>query len=146
MVKSNRIKKENYELLIGRMKVAQEKEFFLEQTWIAYAIIEDRILSILDKIGLIQAHSIIMLNAKIRILTKEKASRSELRKIFYDDILKRIIQWAKKRNKLMHALASEKKKIDIADPNIKDIAQTGESLAREISARVWSLKKILSKK
>ena len=148
MSKVNRIKKENYELLFDRIKTAYSNKFYLEQTWIAYSIIEDRISSLLSNSGGIlnkRNEEIRMLGNKIRTVEKRINKNKSLRKVFYDNILVELKVWSKSRNELMHALASAKDPIDLLSKEIENVAITGEKLSREISSRARRFKKIIAK-
>ena len=47
----NMAKDYNYKVLISRLGEAIKDEFFLEASWLAYAILEDRLVSALDETG-----------------------------------------------------------------------------------------------
>lgn len=148
MKKENRIKKENYELLFDRIKIAHSNKFYLEQSWIAYAIIEDRISSLLAKSGGVLNHKgeeIRMLGNKISTLEKRNKKNINLRKILYGDILEKLKVWSKSRNDLMHALASSRVPVNIHSNEIEAVAVTGEEIAREISSRARRFKNIITK-
>ena len=148
MKKSNRIKKENYELLFDRIRVAQDNKFFLEQTWIAYTIIEDRLLSLLSNSGGLlnkKNKEIRGISNKITTLNQRYNNNINLRKVLYENILDDLKMWAESRNDLMHALASSKYPIDLISAKIQDVAIKGEKIARELSSRARRLKKIIQR-
>jgi hypothetical protein len=105
----------SYQQLLNRLEEAIDSGFFLEASWIAYAVIEDRICSALSKTagGLPKdknGNSCQMLGAKLKVLEKRMDEDPILCACLEkDDLLKRATHWKDQRNPLMHSMASEAK-------------------------------------
>lgn len=121
-----------YKELISRIDLAIEDKFFLEATWIAYAILEDRLVSVLRESG--GDPSIRMLGPRINEVNSRHKKSLIMQKTFFSDMLKRLKNWKDKRNDLMHTLADESLDISAIDIESKFVAIEGRELAREFSA------------
>lgn len=151
-------KQKNYEELFDRIKIAHSSGFYFEKVWIAYSIIEDRLVSLLRKSGGINYNKgeskkdqkfreqIKMLGPKIFVINKRKKNNPLLRFVLYGDYLKEVQKWSKKRNRFMHALAEEAKPIKRLEKEIYIMSTEGETIARELCSRARRLKKRVKKK
>lgn len=133
-------KKYKYQTLILRIDQAIEDEFFLEATWIAYAILEDRLVSVLRESG--ADPTIRMLGPKLIAVQSKTQQSINMRKAFFGDMLDRLKAWKDKRNDLMHALADERQDIPDIDQAAQSVAIEGRDLAREFAAACRRFKKI----
>lgn len=102
-------KSKSYQQLLQRLEEAIEAVFFLEASWIAYAVIEDRVCSALLKTGGLpqdkNGKSLQMLGSKLEVLAKRMGDDPILRSCLEkDEILKRVVYWKNKRNPLMHLI------------------------------------------
>ncbi|MFD2631252.1 hypothetical protein [Idiomarina piscisalsi] len=132
-----------YRELISRIDSAIEDGFYLEATWIAYAILEDRLVSALKESG--GGPSIRMLGPKIGKIKSRQTSSLKMRQAFFGDMIQRLSDWAKKRNALMHALADERLDVPAIDAESESVALEGRELAREFSAACKRFKKLNAK-
>jgi hypothetical protein len=135
-------KRELFEGFHKRMDEAINQNFYLEASWYAYAIIEDRLVSMLLQSGGIGLNGG---SAPIRMLGK-KLSELE-RRAGNDELLKvnlvpsKIRDWASSRNELMHAMADGSLDQQLIDKNAYLLATSGKALVRDISAAAMRLKK-----
>lgn len=126
------------------MDEAIEHEFYLEASWITYAILEDRLLSILKESG--GGHDKIkMLGPKLGEVNKRMLNTLNMRKAFYGELLPDLDRWKDKRNMLMHTMASEAKTAAELDDDSKQLAMEGRRIARELCAACRRYKKFNSK-
>lgn len=131
---SNPPKFKSYQELLNRVEKAIDNGFYLEATWIIYAVIEDRVCSALEKSGGLHQDSngkpLRMLGSKLTALSKRMDEDPLLRKYLEKDrIIDRVINWKNKRNPLMHSLASEAKSWDAIEQEAKLVALEGKDLA-----------------
>ena len=138
------MKNYKYSELLSRMDEAIEHEFYLEASWITYAILEDRLLSILKESG--GGHDKIkMLGPKLGEVNKRMLNTLNMRKAFYGELLPDLDRWKDKRNMLMHTMASEAKTAAELDDDSKQLAMEGRCIARELCAACRRYKKFNSK-
>lgn len=97
---SDKISKfKSYQQLLNRLEEAIDGGFFLETSWIAYAVIEDRVCSALSKTagGLPKdknGKSRQMLGVKLKVLEKRMGEDPILRDCLEkDDLLNRVTHW-----------------------------------------------------
>ena len=102
-------------------------EFYLEAIFIEYAILEDRLESVLRHGGRWkEQNKFVSIYEKITIvmeMTEEKKGLA--RKYFSDELLRGIDNWKEHRNKLIHVLL--KRNLHTAD--LKQIAEEGQHYA-----------------
>jgi hypothetical protein len=139
-------KGESYKQLIKRMDDAITGEFYLEASWIAYAIIEDRLLSALAKTGGVpttkKGDPIRMLGPKLQALRDRLATHSELRAAMLpDNTLDLIDRWKESRNPLMHSMAEEAKPFFAHSEDAKALALEGKNVTRALCSAVMRLAK-----
>ncbi|MBV1788344.1 hypothetical protein KQ940_09775 [Marinobacterium sp. D7] len=132
-----------YRELISRIDLAIEGGFYLEATWIAYSILEDRLVSALKESG--GGPPIRMLGPKIGEIKYRHTNSLKMRQAFFGDMIQRLSNWKDKRNDLMHALADERLDVPSIDAESKSVALEGRGLAREFSAACKRFKKLNAK-
>lgn len=129
-----------FDYLVKRTDLAITEEFYLEASWICYAIIEDRMRSIIVKLN-----GSVKNRWKIYDCTTEiyklKESDETIKKYFSDELLFKINDWREKRNNLMHELVEGTSQ----DIEFKDIAVEGRNILRELKDKVRKFKKALIK-
>jgi hypothetical protein len=144
---SDKISKfKSYQQLLKRLEEAIDAGFFLEASWIAYAVIEDRICSALLKTGGLpqdkNGKSLQMLGSKLNILEKRMDEDPILRSCLEkDEILKRVVCWKNKRNPLMHSMASEAKSWSTFEREAAAVAKEGKDIAWLLANAVSRLRK-----
>lgn len=125
-----------------RMDEAINQNFYLEASWYAYAIIEDRLVSMLRQSGGIGQNGgsapIRMLGLKLKEL-KLRALSDELLKT--NLMASKIEDWASSRNDLMHAMTDGSLEQQQIDKNAYLLATSGKTLVKDISAAAMRLKK-----
>ncbi|EHZ2983404.1 hypothetical protein K5O26_000684 [Enterococcus faecalis] len=147
-------KGKRFEFLVARLDEAKDKGYYIEAMAIAYALLEERTYSLLDKLGIPYRSRDKLYNCleffrehvndrKITI-TPNKITVDELTdwlKIeFFDSGLVDNIQcWRDKRNNVVHDLA--KTTIDYSD--LKEPSDNGSEYFRTYSALIMRLKKII---
>ena len=145
-MEDNMQKYENYKEQFKRLKRAIDNMFFLEAISIEYAIFEDRTKAILTLAGKYEAYLkkrgrySETLDSKVKYIqgfASEK--KSLLHRYFGDNTLERILDWKESRNTLIHALLNQK----LTTENLKDVASTGQGLARIICDRVTNYRRYL---
>ncbi len=107
-------KREHYVELLEKMDEAHSLEYFLEASWIAYSILEDRLLSALLQSGGATHNNgkdIRMLGVKIKILRQRRINDDLLAAYFDDEFMEELKLWKDDRNELMHAMADSTKTI-----------------------------------
>ena len=133
-----------YSTLIKRIDLALSHEFYLEASWIAYAILEDRLVSALRESGGAVNHNgkeIFMMGLKLSELRNRMPTSLNLRKAFFGNMLDRLHVWKDKRNDLMHAMAGENHAVSDLDSIALEVATDGKELAREFCAACRRFKK-----
>ncbi len=144
-VQDNMQKYENYREQMGRLKKALSSGFYLEAVFIEYAILEDRLESILRHSGRWKEpregvhRSIQWKKNQVAKMAEEKGSLAA--RYFSDDTLDRIIVWKDKRNSLIHALMNQ----SVHTEELKELAEQGQVLVRELSNRGRNLARALER-
>lgn len=129
------IKATRFDYLVKRAELALAEEFYLEASWLCYAIIEERIRSVIVKLnGTVKSNWKIF--DCITEIEKKRPSDTILNELFPKDFTDKINAWRSKRNSLMHDLVeSESNQVEF-----KDAAQEGREIVREIKKAVRLLK------
>ena len=129
----NMQKYENYKEQMGRLKKALKEQFYLEAISIEYAIIEDRIESVLRHSDVFRPDKHNMLNKKLNRLEEMQRKKDGLaRKYFSDELISEIHSWKNERNPMTHALLNLK----LHTEDLADIALRGEALVKIVSSKV----------
>jgi hypothetical protein len=113
-----------YREMIARLEAAITCRYYLEASWYAYALLEDRLISLLESSG--GNPGVRMMGPKIGALQTRSASDSSLS---FNFEYTRLNAWKNARNDLMHAMAE-------GSIPIRDIDLRAEALAREGAALV----------
>ena len=136
------MKLELYEHLIERMDDAAISGRDVEAAWYAYAVLEDRLRSMLRQSGGEGATKgkgkhIRMMGPKLVELGK-RAAKDSLLKLCFEQI--RLQKWKDDRNELVHAMADGKHDIVQIDKMASELAKEGVSLARLYTNKARYLK------
>lgn len=129
-----------YTLFFSRMNHANKIGYYFETIWIAYAMIEDRLNSVLDKTG---GNVDRMISKKIEILQRRK--NIYVRAQFPEKFIGRISRWVDQRNILAHEMANSHKSWAYLDKKAALLALEAPGLVNEISGAVNRVKKQLKK-
>ena len=127
---NNMQKYENYREQMGRLKKAMSNGFYLEAIFIEYAIIEDRLESVLRHSGkwkeLKPGQNPPSLQKKKDTIAKMAEEKKGLaRKYFSEELLSSIITWKEDRNSLVHTLMNQ----SLHTEDLKDLAEQDNELA-----------------
>jgi len=143
------VKHAHYKTFISRMKSAYEAGMYLEASWYVYAVLEDRLISLLRSSGGVgengggaKGKPIKMMGPKLKELTRRAKKDRLLKENFEHD---RLNAWKESRNNLMHAMADGTMPVSDIDAAAKRLAEDGQVLVREYAAACMRLKKHRSK-
>jgi hypothetical protein len=135
-------KKKLYEDLIERMEGAVTRGSDVEAAWYAYAVLEDRLRSMLRQSGgeakKNKSKPIKMMGPKIEEL-KDRALNDRLLHSCFER--GRLEKWKDARNDLVHAMADGKHDIQAIDALASALAIEGVELARLYASAARRLKK-----
>ncbi len=151
-MKKNEKKRALYQNLIEDMELAFKDNYYFETSWYACAIIEDRVLSALEKTGGVpldkKGKPIIMLGTKIKILEERVKTDAALKEAFVKapDLIENTTKWLKKfRNPMIHALAGNhglKFSTQQLKIEMKKMAEAGKKICRDWASMVSRFKNI----
>ena len=147
------IKKYNhYKHMLANLNLSLDKGFYLQAVLIEYAMIEDRISSIIRHLISEDAifnkdGNVLMMNRKIKLIKEyvPKIKDAWLKKYLENELLDNVIEWKNRRNKIVHALMNRFDEDDL----IRDVAVEGKDLSRKINdlaTKIKSRLKVLNKK
>ena len=127
----NKQKYLNYKEQFKRLNRAIVSRFYLEATFIAYSIMEDRTKAILVHIDMYKSYlkkykNKPSLHTKITYMQKITENDKLLKRYFSDDLFDRILKWKNFRNDMVHDLLNQK----ITSQALADLACTGRDLAK----------------
>ena len=141
----NMQKYENYKEQFTRLKKAITYGFYLEALFIEYAIIEDRSEAILRYEGneINSKNGFVSIDRKLKKIEKIAEQKKSLaNKYFSDDLIARISAWKEERNRLIHALMKQ----SLTTDDLRELALTGQELARELSNRANAYKRAVARR
>jgi hypothetical protein len=137
-------KRDLYATLIERCEAAAAKAAYFESSWYAYAVLEDRLRSLLRSSGgetkTVDGveKTIRMMGPKLDALRGRAKTNHRLRAGLP---VPRLRAWINTRNSLMHRMADGTIRIEEIDEQVQQLALEGVDLARECSASARRLKK-----
>lgn len=129
-----------YSEFLTRMDAATRAGMFFEAAWYAYAVLEDRLRSLLRQSGGemdSKGKTIRIMGPKILELERRAKNDAPLRASFERG---RLWSWKESRDKLMHGMAEGGLSISQIDAMVKTLASDGSSLARDYAAAAMRLK------
>ena len=144
----NMKKYQHYRYMLNNLKYSLEKNFYLQAVLIEYAIIEDRIESIIKHLfGENKIYNNVakqdkkMLEAKLNYLKDNilYCSDAWIKKYVTFELINKIKNWKKNRNAIVHSLMNRYEESN----QIKDIALEGEKLTMEVINTATKVKKRL---
>lgn len=145
-ITDNMQKYENYKEQMSRLKKAMINGFYLEAVFIEYAIMEDRLESVLRHSGKWKepkpGQNPPSLQKKKNIITKmAEEKRSLARRYFSEELLNSIITWKEDRNRLTHTLMKQSFRTD----GLKGFAEQGQAIVKELSNKVKSYNRAIDR-
>ena len=127
---------------MGRLNKAIKSGFLLEAVFIEYAIMEDRLESVLRHSGRFKQEKHRSINSKLSSV-KEIARNKKglLRKYLTDELLESVSEWKEKRNKLIHALMKQ----NLNGAELKEIVDEGYLMVKTLNNKTTCYKRALEK-
>ena len=143
-IADNMQKYANYKEQMGRLKKALANGFYLEAIFIEYAIMEDRLESVLRHSGKWNPKpdefwSIDRKLTKVAKLAEEK--RSPAARYFPMELTGEIRAWKERRNQLIHALLKQ----SLHTEDLREHAEEGRLLTKTLCSKVTSYNRYLEK-
>lgn len=138
---TNMQKYENYKAQMGRLTHAISAHFYLEALFIEYAIMEDRLESVLTHAGVFREDRHNTITKKIRRLEAFCQSDKTARKYFSPELLQSIQDWKENRNKFIHALM---KQVFTGD-ELEAIVQDGLTIVKTLNNESSLYKRALAR-
>ena len=144
-ISDNQQKYNNYREQMGRLTKAIKAEFYMEAVFIEYAIMEDRLESVLCHSGQWkpkpdQFFSLDSKRKKVAKMAENKKSCAA--KYFPPELTNQIDRWRLKRNSLIHALLKQ----SIHTEEVRSIALEGQTIAKTLNSKVTSYNRMLKRK
>ena len=143
-ISDNMQKYENYREQMGRLKRAMDARFFLEAIFIEYAILEDRLESVLRHSGRWNPKpgEAVSIYKKVKLVEKlAEQKNSPAKRFFGPELLGGILAWKDERNTVIHALLKQ----DIHSEDLQSIAERGRTLAKELSGKTGAYNRALAR-
>lgn len=144
----NITKRDYYKVLMHKMQEAHSHKFYLESSWFAFAILEDRLLSALRQSGgstYANNKPIRMLGPKMIEIKKRKRTDKLLKAYFSNELMDKVDKWSKERNGLMHAMADGTQSIEDILKTAYMQSTTAKTLIKDICNAARLLKKYRDK-
>lgn len=143
-ITDNMQKYANYKEQMGRLKKAMDHSFYLEAIFIEYAIMEDRLESVLRHSGKWNPKpnefwSIDKKLTRVEKLAEEK--KSPAAKYFPTELTEAIRAWKERRNQLIHALLKQ----SLHTEDLCKHAEKGHLLVKTLCSKVTSYNRYLEK-
>ncbi|MBA2080984.1 hypothetical protein [Aeromonas veronii] len=134
-----------YKTFMTRMKDSYDAAMYLEASWYVYAVLEDRLLSLLRNSGGVGETNggaggkpIKMMGPKLKELSRRTKKDKLLKECFE---YSKLNTWKESRNNLMHAMGDASMTIQDIDLTAKKLAEDGIELVKEYAAACRRLKK-----
>jgi len=123
--------------LIDSADLAFENEFYLECAAICFAIIEERLRSILKKIKGRELGKKHKIDSCLTLIEKENKKNTLLKSYITKDLLDKIFDWKNQRNVLTHQLIQNGFEPDL----FKDYAKLGRQLMADLAKSIMKWKR-----
>lgn len=134
-----------YKKFLSRLDDAFSSEMYLEASWYAYAVLEDRLVSMLENSGGVgekqggsSGKPIRMMGPKLKELSR-RAKKDNLLNANFE--YQNLNTWKESRNNLMHAMGDATMSIEDIDAAARKLAEEGRELIRVYAAACRRLKK-----
>ena len=132
----------NYKEQMVRLKKAMAAQFFLEAIFIEYAVMEDRLESILRHSGVFNPKRHNKIKPKLgRVDELRREKKSLLHRSFSDELIEGIYQWLDARNQLIHALMKQ----DLHTEDLQKIALEGQQIVKQLNSKATNYRKALER-
>ena len=142
MVIDNEQKYRNYKEQIGRLNKAIKYGFLIEAVAIEYAIMEDRLESVLIHEGVFNPEKHGTLARKLgRVKELQRRKGSLENKYLSVELLDSIGSWKENRNALIHALLKQ----NITTTELYDTVEKGREIVKQLTSKATSIRRQLEK-
>lgn len=126
---------------MGRLNHAINAHFYLEALFIEYAIMEDRLESILTHAGIFREDKHTTITRKIRRLEALCQSDKTAKRYFNPELLQNILDWKENRNKYIHALMKQV----FTGEELKEIVDQGQQIVKTLNSKSSCYKRALER-
>lgn len=133
-IADNMQKYANYKTQMGRLNKALTNQFYLEAIFIEYAIMEDRLESVLRHSGKWnpKPDSFVSLDTKRKNVAKLAEEKKSLaHKYFPCELTDRIENWKNERNRVIHALMKQ----NLHTSDLRIIAEEGQTIVKTLCGK-----------
>ena len=137
----NMQKYENYKEQMGRLKKALANQFYLEAIAIEYAILEDRLDSVLRHAGVLRTDKQNSITRKLNKLSVLCGDSALARKYFSAELIDAVHTWKNERNPMTHALLN----LRLHTEDLQQIAEQGEQLVKKMCSKSSSYNRALER-
>lgn len=132
----------NYKEQMVRLKKAMAAQFFLEAIFIEYAVMEDRLESILRHSGAFNPKRHNRIKPKLgRVDELRREKKSLLHRSFPVEFIEGIYQWLDARNQLIHALMKQ----NLHTEDLQKIALEGQQIVKQLNSKATNYRKALER-
>ena len=140
---TNMQKYENYRMQMGRLSRAIKAEFYLEAIFIEYAVMEDRLESILVHSGKFNPEKHNTMDKKLRKVEEISREKKALaHKYFSAELIQSIYSWKNSRNDLIHALMKQ----NLVTDELKAVALSGRDIVKALNTKSTAFNKANDRK
>ena len=140
----NMQKYENYREQMGRLNKALNACFYLEAIFIEYAVMEDRLESILVHAGKWnpKPDTFVSMDTKCKKVAKLAENKKDLaHRYFSPELTDSLLQWKEKRNSLIHAMLKQ----TVSTEELRVVAEEGKQIAKTLCSKATSYRRALKK-
>jgi hypothetical protein len=140
-----------YKFYIKRIDESIKEQYYFEASWLASALIEDRVTSLLSQTGgnkILNAKKnkdnykpVRTLGRKIKELKKRLLLDELLRKRIKPEIIEQLTTWTDSRNVLMHSMADGGLTLSEVQSKIEYLAKSGQLISQKMAAESRLIKK-----
>lgn len=138
-------KKEKYAILMEKLKKATDNEYYYEAIFLEYAILEDRMESLLKHAKLKYKENDGKAYKLMKKINKIKSSSEfkdkYIQKHITNELIDNIVEWKRNRDKLMHNCVE----LEYENNQIKDVALYGECLIKKLNNKTKLVNNYLDK-
>lgn len=143
-ITDNMQKYANYKTQMGRLNKALTNQFYLEAIFIEYAIMEDRLESVLRHSGKWnpKPDAFVSLDSKRKKVAKLAEEKKSLaHKYFSKELTDSIEAWKNDRNRIIHALMKQ----NVHTEELREIAERGQNLSKTLCSKTTLYNRALSR-
>ena len=139
-------KRNTYEQGIARIDQALSEGFWLEASWITYAMFEDRCDSLLNKSGgpvpASHPNGFVSINKKITSLKQRSSSDQFLSQVpGLAALLDEVHDWKNRRNPVMHSMVDVPRDWAAINADAQALAEDGREILGRFSSAVMKVRK-----